>query len=307
MHIVLRHAFILLVLAAIAFGGPSLESYVGQYVFKVGGRNFIVLNVHRVDGKWAGTFARPQHAHFRLAYSKISNESLTEPIISSVRQNGHLHLVVRNPTKQHAEDELDLKLVGGGAELKPFGAPMPPWHLIRVPENPRQEVGKGWDKNCTYYPDALMQSNPQMKKIYAEDQKYRDSGWAEYKAHEKLAAEQDRRDREEVRKLLDEHALHSARDFAEAAFVFQHGARPDDYLLAHTLAIMSMALGDPSSRWIAISSLDRYLLSINHPQIYGTQMQPPKPGTTQRPREPYDRTLVPEYVRRQLGAPDPQK
>jgi hypothetical protein len=148
-----------------------------------------------------------------------------------------------------------------------------------------------------------MESNPQMEKIFAEDQKYRRS-WADFEAHKNLAAEQDRRNRELVRKLLDERALHSARDFAEAAFIFQHGNGPDDYLLAHTLATMSMALGDSSSSWIAISSLDRYLLSVNRPQIYGTQMQP---GTKDRAREPFDRRLVPDYIRRYLGVLDPQK
>jgi hypothetical protein len=131
-----------------------------------------------------------------------------------------------------------------------------------------------------------------MERIFAEDQQYRHS-WAEFKAHEKLFTEQDSLNRKAVRKLLDNGALHTAQDFAQAAFVFQHGDTPDDYLVAHALAIDALALGDRTASWIATASLDRYLLSTNHAQVFGTQMQP---GDTQTPREPFNRTLVPASV-----------
>ncbi len=274
-----------------------MESYAGQYVFKMGGRNFIVLNLEREDGQWTGTFARPQHADFGVSYSKISNESLTEPIVAGTMRDGHLHLIAAKPGKPSQTDELDLTVASSSAELKLSGSPLAPWHMIRVPGTPHQVVGAGWDYQCTYYPDELTQSNPEMEKIFAEDQEYRHS-WAEFRAHEKLVAEQDKHHRQRVRKLLDRGALHSAPDFARAAFVFQHGETPDDYLLAHTLAIVAMALGDRNSSWIATATLDRYLQAIKQPQIYGTQMPP---GTLNRPKEPYNRELVPDDLRQKLG------
>ena len=207
-------------------------------------------------------------------------------------------------TEESSELEgLDLKLLESGVELKFSDAPLGPLHLMRAPSAPPQAVGSGWDANCTYYPDDLTQLNPEMRRIFADDQKYRHS-WAEFKAHEELLTRQDKLRRQEVRKLLDNGDLHSARDFAEAAFIFQHGSTSDDYLLAHTLATIAVMLGDRSSAWIASATLDRYLQVIGQPQIYGTQMQP---NALDSPKEPYNRALVPDNVRRKLGLSDPEK
>ena len=77
--------------------------------------------------------------------------------------------------------------------------------------------------------------------------------------------------RERVAALLAAGALHTADDYRKAAFVFQHGDRSDDYLLAHTLALVAVAKGDQGAAWIAAATLDRYLQSVRQPQIYGTQ------------------------------------
>ena len=90
--------------------------------------------------------------------------------------------------------------------------------------------------------------------------------------------------RQQVRGLLAKGALHSAEDFSEAAFVFQHGSTPDDYLLAHTLAMVAVRKEMRGSIWIATATLDRYLDSIKQPQIYGTQFHTLKDKpTTQIP------------------------
>jgi hypothetical protein len=75
----LRLAFLLLSCIAITFSEPTSEQYAGQYVFKVAGRNFVVLNVRHVHGRWTGSFARPKHATLGCSYSGISNETLTKP------------------------------------------------------------------------------------------------------------------------------------------------------------------------------------------------------------------------------------
>jgi hypothetical protein len=99
--------------------------------------------------------------------------------------------------------------------------------------------------------------------------------------------------------MVESGSLHAAQDFEEAAFVFQHGTTSDDYLLAHTLAVMAVARGRASAMWIATATLDRYLHTINQPQIYGTQtFRTPDNSWTQ---EPYNRTLVPDDLLRELG------
>jgi hypothetical protein len=77
--------------------------------------------------------------------------------------------------------------------------------------------------------------------------------------------------RKRAHQLLDQRALQSGADFHDAAFIFQHGDTPDDYLLAHVLAMAAVAKGDGRGRWIAAATLDRYLQSIGQPQVFGTQ------------------------------------
>jgi hypothetical protein len=77
--------------------------------------------------------------------------------------------------------------------------------------------------------------------------------------------------RKRVHQLLDEGALRTARDFSDAAIIFQYGQEPDDYLLAHVLALIAVAKGDKNGREIAAITLDRYLQSIGQSQIFGTQ------------------------------------
>jgi hypothetical protein len=118
--------------------------------------------------------------------------------------------------------------------------------------------------------------------------------WAE-------ASRTDAERRAQTRKLLNDGALHTGEDFWRAAFVFQHGSTPDDYLLAHTLAIVALKKGDQDGAWIAAATLDRYLSSIKQPQIYGTQFHWPKGEATTQ--DPYNRTLISDPLRQQLGVP----
>ncbi|MEE4539970.1 MAG: hypothetical protein V2J51_15940 [Erythrobacter sp.] len=76
---------------------------------------------------------------------------------------------------------------------------------------------------------------------------------------------------ERVSGLLEIGALHTAQDYYHAAFLFQHGKEAKHYLRAHHVAMVAMKLGHEEAPWIAAASLDRYLVSIGQPQIYGTQ------------------------------------
>jgi hypothetical protein len=77
--------------------------------------------------------------------------------------------------------------------------------------------------------------------------------------------------RKRVHEMLDQGILKTGADFHDAAFIFQHGDTPEDYLLAHVLAMAAIAQGDARGRWIAAATLDRYLQAVGEPQIFGTQ------------------------------------
>ena len=101
--------------------------------------------------------------------------------------------------------------------------------------------------------------------------------------------------------LLQNGGLKTAQDFYGAAFIFQHGNSPDDYLLAHSLALAAVSLGKADAAWIAAATLDRFLQKVDHSQIYGTQFSSsPQTGPTM---EPYDRALIPDTLRSALGVP----
>lgn len=101
--------------------------------------------------------------------------------------------------------------------------------------------------------------------------------------------------------MLREGRLTTAEDYYRAAFIFQHGSKPADYLLAHSLAMAAVARGKTEANWIAAATLDRYLMQIGQPQIYGTQyLRAKESGPTM---DPYDRSLIPDSLRTALGVP----
>jgi hypothetical protein len=138
-----------------------------------------------------------------------------------------------------------------------------------------------------------------MQQIFEQDQKDRQAGVG--KIDWGVVDKADAARREATRKLLADGKLHTGEDFERAAFVFQHGDTPDDYLLAHTLAMVAVARGQGGALWIEAATLDRYLNSIHQLQIYGTQFyfKPDEPTT----QEPYNRNLIPDALRRDLGVP----
>jgi hypothetical protein len=113
--------------------------------------------------------------------------------------------------------------------------------------------------------------------------------------------QRDRQRQARVRQLLVSGALKTGQDYRDAAFIFQHGDQPDDYLLAHTLAMASVVKGDQDGRWIAAATLDRYLQSLKKPQIFGTQYS--RQGTKAYTQEPFNRHLVTDDLREVLCVP----
>lgn len=141
--------------------------------------------------------------------------------------------------------------------------------------------------------------NNNVHQLFLEDQKDRGEG-AEQLPWDKIAAH-DLERRSQVHKLLESGSLKTAEDFHDAAFIYQHGQTPDDYLLAHVLGTVAVAKGDATSLWITAASLDRYLQSINHPQIFGTQYHSSNNSPTAQ--NPYETNLVPDQLRAALCVP----
>jgi hypothetical protein len=140
--------------------------------------------------------------------------------------------------------------------------------------------------------------NAEVAAMFAADQGQRTGDNQDPEAGFK--ADKERRAR--TRALYDSGELRTANDYFGAAFIFQHGTEPRDYLLAHALAMRSLALGRKDAEWIAAATLDRYLHATGQPQAFGTQFRFPDGGGVSM--EPYDRALLSDAQRRATGAGD---
>jgi hypothetical protein len=212
--------------------------------------------------------------------------------------------VVPDPDAPAEPDEFDMSLVNGNeATIQYVGVPIEPWPFARLQSGPVPTVATDWDPQRSYsLKEETFTSNAEMRAIFDEDQKARqnwmsggisDAQWI-------VIGKEDAARREHTRTLLAHDQLHTSEDFRSAAFVFQHGDKPDDYLLAHTLAMIAVAKGDNGALWIASATLDRYLQSIHRPQIYGTQYVGKQGKMTQGS---FTSEFISDSLRAELGVP----
>lgn len=133
--------------------------------------------------------------------------------------------------------------------------------------------------------------NAALQAMYDADQSARSGKTIDWS---KLGPEDAKR-RTEVHRMLEAGEVRTANDYWHAAMVFQHGQAADDYLLAHVLAVDAISLGSKDARWLSAATLDRYLLAIKQPQIYGTQFR--SPGNGPLAQETLNPSLVSDSMR----------
>lgn len=76
-----------------------------------------------------------------------------------------------------------------------------------------------------------------------------------------------------VGQMIQNGEVSTTLDLYRAAVIFQHGGQPKDFMTAHRLASMAAINGHKQSRWLMATSLDRFLMAVGLPQIYGTQFE----------------------------------
>ena len=201
-----------------------------------------------------------------------------------------------DPAPDQVDDVLEWAQVDDDHALWSIkGVPFEPILLVRA--RPGESVGRVWERGRDYPLDEPWPSNAEMARLFNSDQAARNSDHIDWN----VVAPQDAARRARVRTLLESGALRSADDYWRAAFIFQHGDKPEDYLLAHGLAIIAAAKGRRDASWIAAATLDRYFQAIGQKQVYGTQyhLRPGVPAT----QEPYDRTTISDAMRVATGVP----
>ncbi len=291
---------------AIFADGPAssatrpVSAYLGQWVFKVGERNLFVLNLKASTSgpSLTGGMARPK----RLSISQngelvsgVTTPTIVEPLVAALSTEKGLLLTLADAENPSETTEYLMVLKGADTALLGIvGTPVTPIPLRRA--DGRAAVAVDWEAQKVYAVNQASVDNPEMETIFAADQADRAPGATQAPTD---LIDNDRRRRLATRRLLDTGQLRSGPDFQRAAFIFQHGDQPDDFLLAHSLALAALARGHPEASWIAAATLDRFLISTGRRQIYGTQTH--QSAAADQAAQPFDEQLVPERLRTILG------
>lgn len=290
--------------ATCAEDDPSSQRFSGTWVMKLGERTFLVLTLKNKRGAFTGALSRP--AHFEtsdgIRFSHISPARTTEVLVSGSVTDARLHFVTENSKDKDDQSGYDMTLAGDDrASVSLTGVPFGAWSFARIRDAKPPTVFADWKPQRTYSTEDGAISNAEMKTIFEADQAARQDPGKISAADWVVIGQHDAERRSRTRELLDDGQLHTGEDFTRAAFVFQHGSTSDGYLLAHTLAMIAVAKGDESALWIGTATLDRYLQHIGQPQVYGTQYKAGSDGRATQ--EPYNRELITDPLRRQLGVP----
>ncbi len=276
-----------------AFGAAPAE----RWALNTGDTTLMLFEITHSPQGPTGVWLRPEH--FSLSDGE-SFSRVTGPVVRRVADSaraipGGVELTFDDPRPGAIPDTFvirpknaasaDLSFVGFGSE---------PATLTRV--SAAFKLGR-WDASRTYVRATDRPTDPEMTAIFDADQAARSRPETiDWKA---LGAADDAR-RARTQALLDAGRLRSGEDFYHAAFVFQHGNEPGDYLKAHALALIAAARGKSAATWIAAATLDRYLQSIGQPQIYGTQFQNKDGAWTQAP---YQQNLLSDALREASRVP----
>lgn len=117
-----------------------------------------------------------------------------------------------------------------------------------------------------------------------------------------IVGRRDRERRERVAELIAAGEVRCRADLYRAALVYHHGYSPRHYLLAHILATAAAFEGHEPAIKLSASTLDRFLRRIGRPQVLGTQLGE-IPGEDQLSPEPFDREMLPDFVRQLYNVP----
>ena len=278
----------------------EMRDFAGTWAMRLGARSIFVLRLVQDGESLRGSWDRP--AKFSSNGYGFANMrgGVRKDRVSKFRMvDGALHFTVQNVADPKDVDAYVMRLDGARAKVMFDDLPA---NDVEEPDL-FERVGVGatvaldWEPNRLYTAHDSDASNTEMEAIYKEDQRLRTVERVDWEMVNKTDAER----REQTRRLLASESLHTGKDFEEAAVVFQHGDTAEDYLLAHTLAIVAVSKGDATAVFIAGATLDRYLWKVGQKQVFGTQYSgDAKHEWTQ---EPYDRGLVSDAVREQLGVP----
>lgn len=265
-------AFALALAAAPDMG--CVRDFQGRWALTAQGAPYLVLQISSgLKQEIVGSAYRRAQSHGTLHDTTASGPIAKHPLRVSGCQSDSVEIAFADIAMRLVREDS-----GVHAELMniPTGVRSPKYRAIKVDlsvlpgefsDRPRDEV------------EPEVSHDSELAELFNADQSIRsevaelrrkglDTGTAQIRMEEG-----DRVRLARLRELILANRLKTGLDYWRAAFLFQHGGRAANYLYAHHLANVSLKLGYREAAWIAAASMDRYLLSIGQPQIYGTQFQ----------------------------------
>lgn len=112
-----------------------------------------------------------------------------------------------------------------------------------------------------------IEDNTELIEIYKNDQADRQTDTIDWD----LVIKRDSLREVRILQLLDSNKVRTSKDYHNAAMIFQHGRDSTAYGMAVKLMRRSVELDSTANKWLLAAAIDRYLLSKDEPQIYGTQ------------------------------------
>jgi len=123
--------------------------------------------------------------------------------------------------------------------------------------------------NVKTIPEEQLKDNAELIEIYRNDQADRQTENIDWSVVSKKDSLRELR----IYQLLDSNKVRTSKDYHNAAMIFQHGGDSTAYGMAVKLMRQSIELDSTANKWLLAAAIDRYLLSKDEPQIYGTQYQ----------------------------------
>lgn len=276
---------------------PALANPISKsWAVRSGNITLMTFSLISRNGRLIGIWRQP--SSYNLTGEHIAG--VKGPPISraarSVSSIGHkVSMVFTSPFAHGKDDEFVIVDVGhGGATLRWNAYSDVTFNMSVI--SPRA-LWHEWEPSKNYKLGVIRPVNSELAMMFEDDQTARR---APDKIDWNTLRLADSRRRSRTQELLDQKQLSSGTDYYHAAYIFQHGYTPNDYLKAHVLALVAVSRGYDAS-WIAAATLDRYLQSIDRPQILGTQYRQQGKLYTQ---EPFDRSLLSDVERQALHVPN---
>jgi len=144
--------------------------------------------------------------------------------------------------------------------------------------------------------------NLRIEELYLADQKDRQV------VYDTPVAVQGLKHRDAMRKslvleMLAQGGVNTANDLYHAAVMLYHGNEPKDFLTAHRLAAGAAISGQRPARWLLAAALDRFLMSVGMPQVYGTQFEQDAEANNYQLRLPIDDSALLSWEKKFYGIP----